>query len=322
MLDQSLTIGCQLGVELELDLSLASTEFGRILQNYILACKVEDKAKATLISYRDRVGSFLKFQQDILSRKTLKDISANDIRLYLLSLKGKNLSGSYINAHYRALRTFFNWLVVERFLSESPMENIRPPRIPSLIVKPFSRQDIDNLLSLCSGNRFLDLRNRALILIFLDTGLRNREMAGINLKDVNFDRETIRVTGKGARERVVRFGKTAQKALLKYLLSRNDNHPCLWVTEERRPLTAAGIQTTIKKLCQRAEIVDAKRGPHSFRHTFGTQALINGADIREVQSLLGHSTLKTTLTYVATVNSEQAIKTHRQWSPVDRMGLK
>jgi len=102
------------------------------------------------------------------------------------------------------------------------------------------------------------------------------------------------------------------------LLMRKDSYPCLWVTEERRPLTAAGIQSTIKKLCLRAEVKDAKRGPHTFRHTFGTMALRNGADIREVQSLLGHSTLKTTLTYVATVNSEDAIISHRQWSPVDR----
>lgn len=84
-------------------------------------------------------------------------------------------------------------------------------------------------------------------------------------------------------------------------------------------MTKYGIQTIIKKLCQRAEITGAKRGPHSFRHTFGTQALLNGADIREVQSLLGHSTLKTTLIYVATVNSEQAVKSHKDFSPVDRL---
>lgn len=322
MLDHSLLTICQLGPEFELDHSLAQTELGRVLQNYLLACKVEDKATTTLKSYKERVGAFLKFQQGVLYRQALKDINANDIRLYLLSLKHRNLSGSYRNAHYRAIRTFFNWLVGEHILSESPMENIGPPEIPTLIVKPFSYHDIDNLLILCSGNRFLDLRNRAIILIFLDTGLRNREMAGIQLTDVNFDRETIKVMGKGARERVVRIGKTAQKALLKYLLSRSDKHPCLWVTEERRPLKASGIQTAIKRFCRRAEIVDARWGPHTFRHTFGTNALRNGADIREVQSLLGHSTLKTTLRYVATVNSEDAIKRHHQWSPVDRMNLK
>ncbi|MBA7475673.1 Tyrosine recombinase XerD [subsurface metagenome] len=199
------------------------------------------------------------------------------------------------------------------------MQNIRPPKMPKKIVRPFSLPDIDNLLVLCSGTRFVEIRNRAIILVFLDTGLRLAELAGIQMVDINFHSETIKVMGKGAKERVVRIGKTAQKSLLRYLLNRHDDYPCLWVTEERKPMTAYGIQTAIKNLCRRAEIKDAKRGPHSFRHTFGTQSLLNGADIREVQSLLGHSTLKTTLTYVATVKSEEAIKRHRVFSPVDRM---
>jgi len=243
------------------------------------------------------------------------------IRLFLLKLRETN-SPISVGDYYKAIQRFFNWLKDEQLIVKTPMQNIKPPKKEQRIVKPFSQQDIDNLLLLCSGNHFVNIRNRAIILVFLDTGLRLAELAGIQLNDVDFDRETIKVMGKGAKERVVRAGKTAQKALLKYLLSRHDNHPCLWVTEEGRPLSKTGVQTTIKRLCYRAEIKDAKWGPHSFRHTFGTQALLNGADIREVQSLLGHSTLKTTLTYVATVNSEQAIKTHRQWSPVDNLGLR
>lgn len=283
------------------------------LNIFLLSCRVEGLAPATLKAYQYQLGRFVKFCLEAKEKDTTQQI-----RLFLLKLRETNNSIS-VSDYYKSIKRFFNWLVEEGLIEKSPMQNIKPPKKEGKIIRPFSQQDIDNLLLLCPSNRFLDLRNKAIILMFLDTGLRLSELAGIQIKDVDFDRETIKVMGKGARERVVRIGKTTQKALLRYLLNRQDDYPCLWVTEERRPLSVAGVQVAIKKLCYRAGITDAKCGPHTFRHTFGTQALRNKADIREVQSLLGHSTLKTTLTYVQTVQSEDAIKSHRQFSPVDNM---
>lgn len=157
--------------------------------------------------------------------------------------------------------------------------------------------------------------------MFLDTGLRLEELANIQLQDVNFDHGTIKVMGKGAKERLVGIGRATQKALLKYLLMRTDNHDCLWVTEERMPLKRRGVQTAIGRLAERAGITDAKRGPHTFRHTSATMALRNGASPFYVQSLLGHATLAMTRRYTETVNSEDAVKAHRKFSPVDNMRL-
>jgi len=158
--------------------------------------------------------------------------------------------------------------------------------------------------------------------MFLDTGLRLSELAGIQLADVNFDRETIKVMGKGAKERVVRMGKTTQKALLHYLLKRNDDYSCLWVTEERRPLRRAGVQIAIKRLCHRAEITDAKPGPHTFRHTAAINYLRNGGSEFTLQIMLGHSTLEMTRKYVSSLGAEDMIKMHKIASPVDCMSLK
>lgn len=322
MLDHILTTKYQLGAVSVLDHSPTPSEFENLLQAYLLSCKVEEKSLNTVDTYCQRIGAFLKFQRQILFHQSLKDIPRNDIRLYLLSLREKKLNGSTINSHYRAIKTFFNWLLAEGFISESPMENIKPPQIPKTRPRPFSRQDIDNLLLLCSGNKFLDLRNRAIILMFLDTALRVAELAGIQLSDVNFDRETITVMGKGAKERVVRIGKTAQKALLRYLLSRNDSRPCLWVTEERRPLARAGIQITIKRLCRRAGIIDAKPGAHTFRHTAAICCLRNGMGEFALQVMLGHATLAMTRKYTQALSSEDAVIAHRLASPVDRLGIK
>ena len=120
----------------------------------------------------------------------------------------------------------------------------------------------------------------------------------------------------------MRIGKIAQKALLRYLLMRQDSFPCLWVSEERGPLTAWGIELVIQRLGKRAGIEGARCAPHTFRHTFATQALLNGAGEFEVQSLLGHERLDMTRRYAASLRSEAAVVGHRKFSPVDNMGLK
>ena len=161
----------------------------------------------------------------------------------------------------------------------------------------------------------------SIILMFLDTGLRLSELVGIEIKDVDFDRETIKVMGKGARERVVRIGGATQKALLHYLLMRQDNYPCLWVSEEQKPLGSDGVKLMIKRLGERASIKGVRCSPHTFRHTFATRALLHGASEFEVQSLLGHEGLEMTRRYTASLRSEAAIKGHKRFSPVDNMGL-
>ncbi len=284
-------------------------------QAFLLACKVDGLSPATISYYDYQIGRCVSFLYK-LKLTDAQDITAQHIRLFLLKLQETNCPNS-IHDYYRAIKRFFNWLIEEGLLDKSPMVNIKPPRVPKKLIKPFSHKDIESMLLLCNGNRFLDARNKALILLFLDTGVRNNEMATIQIAEINFDSETINIMGKGAKERVVRMGKMAQKALLTYLLKRNDGHSCLWVTEERAPMTAAGIQTTIKVLCRRADIKGVKRGPHTFRHNFATMALKNGANLFYVQSLLGHSSLDMTRRYASMIDSEEAVKAHSQFSPVD-----
>jgi len=99
-------------------------------------------------------------------------LTASHVRLFLLSLQNKGIAPASVNAYYRALNTFFNWLETEGLLDKSPMQTIKPPRIPKKVIKPFSFQDIANLLVLTARTNYLDLRNRVIILAFLDTGLR------------------------------------------------------------------------------------------------------------------------------------------------------
>lgn len=308
-----------------LDLLPIDNQLTTSLKKYLIACHVEGKSPSTLSIYGQMIGHFIRYSDQHGFPDDPGEVTVSDIRLFLLSQQQRGLSPDSVNAHYRPLKTFFNWLVSEGFIDEkpgSPMEKIKPPRIPRKIVRPFSRRDIDNLLLVSSGTRFIELRNRAIVLLFLDTGLRLAELAAIQLNDLDFTRETIKVMGKGAKERIVRMGKVTQKALLRYLLARDDQQECLWVTEERRPMTWMGIQTMVKRLCRRAAIEGPKRGPHTFRHTFAISFLRNGGDVFTLQALLGHSTLEMTLRYVSSLGAEDVIRVHGKASPVDNLGVK
>ena len=140
------------------------------------------------------------------------------------------------------------------------------------------------------------------------------------LGDISLERGLIRVMGKGAKERIVRMGESAQKALLRYLLLRKDHHDCLWVTEEGRPMGQYGVEIATRRLILRAGISrDLKHGTHTLRHTAATNYLRNGGNVRLLQEMLGHTHITTTMKYVDALGPEAMIADHKLASPVDNL---
>ena len=289
------------------------------LKLFLVTCTVNNLSPRSVQDYSQKIGAFVNFcrTQEIYK---LRQVNTSAIRLFLLGMQ-QRCKPSSVHGYYGCVCRFFNFLVEEGTLKESPMSRMHPPKVPKQLIKPFTQDHIDRLLALCD-NSFVGCRNRAIVLTFLDTGLRLSELANVQLQDIAFERETIKVMGKGAKERIVRIGEGAQKALLKYILLRNDRLPCLWLTEERKPLQARGIQQMIERLGKRAGLTNVRCSPHTFRHTFAPWMLKLGADLKTVQSLLGHSTIGQTLRYAESVNSEQAVEVHRRCSPVDNMKRK
>ncbi len=172
------------------------------------------------------------------------------------------------------------------------------------------------------NDKFLGSRNRAIILILLDSGLRVSELAGIHLEDVDTERGWIKVKGKGAKERVVRIGSTAQKALWRYQIYRPKNqYSALWLTEEGKPMASQGIQESVRRIKVRAEVT-SEGNCHRFRHTFALAFLRKDRNPFNLQYLLGHSDLRMTRHYVSTLGAEDALKAHETASPADMLGIK
>jgi len=309
----------QIGFLSGLDHLIARGDLGGQLKAFLLSCRVDELSPRTLGDYEQKIGRFVYFAFSLKVTQPNK-VTANHVRMFLLKCQETCIPYS-VRDYYGCVKRFFNWMISEGVLKSNPMAPIRRPKVPEKLIQPFKPEHINELLYLCSGTNLLSLRNQAIILIYYDTGLRLSEISKIQLKDIDFDREIIKVMGKGAKERVVRVGKRTQKTMLRYLLMRKDNYPCLWVSEEGRPMHVYGIQSMIKRLGYAAKFNDVRCSSHTFRHSFGTQCLRNGATVKEVQDLLGHSTARMTMRYVATLNSEDAAISHRRFSPVDNLKL-
>ena len=298
----------------------ADSDIGKQFEFFLWSCRANNLSPRTIGDYRFKAGRFVHFCNSV-GCYALKDVNTNLIRSFLLDLQLSNGPKS-VSGYYKAIKRFFNWMIDEDILELSPMGKIKPPKVPEVLIKPFSDHHVKDILLLCSNHTRAGIRNRAIILILLDTGLRLSELSKIQMTDLDLDSETITVMGKGNRQRVVRIGRQTQKALVRYLLMRTDKHPCLWVTEEGKPLTLGGISVMFRNLKQRAGFTDVRLSAHTFRHTSGTMALLNGASERDVQLLLGHRTQRMTQHYTATITSQQIVSKHKVFSPVDRLGLK
>jgi integrase/recombinase XerC len=316
----------QLGTPL--DTLINASDLEGQLEAFLLACRIESLSPATLKYYRDKIGCFINFCQ----RSGImlpEEVTASHVRSFIGQLQLVNKPGS-VHCYYRAIKRYFNWMILEEVMENHPMRTIHPPRVPRHVIQPFSSADVIRMLQYCelAGN-FNDIRNRAIILVFMDTGIRLSELCNIQLTDIDLLHETIRIMGKGVRERVVRISTATQKAIITYVKRRSDGYPCLWVSEERQPLKcASAIRQMIVKVGKLSGVKGIRCSPHTFRHYFATSALHAGALEFEVQSLLGHSTLTMTRKYTETLRSEEAVEGHRGtatrkgFSPVANLGLK
>lgn len=314
-----------------------------LVNGFVLTKQTEGKSPRTVEYYQDNLKRFLWYAQKQGWSDDTRLLTEWQIREFLgyvaterqrWGLEGNGSETSWRNASYSTvhhyfvvLSCFFNWVIREGFLEENPMGRIKIARPKPRVVTPYSNEETKCLLTLCDYDyehnaKFLGSRNRAIILVLLDTGIRLSELIGMKLSDINSDKGHIKVLGKGAKERVVRIGKTTQKALWRYLIYRpQDGSKELWLTEEGKPLGSSGVQSLIKRLKQRARI-NGDGSIHRFRHSFALNFLRADRNVFNLQYLLGHSDLEMVRRYTATLGMEDALKAHEKASPADALGVR
>lgn len=270
------------------------------IELFIAGKQLEGLSQITLDGYRLHLRIFAD-----AVKKRIEDITTADIRAYLGRFQGQKITT--ISTKLSVLKSFFGWLTAEEILPRDPTTKIKPPKKEKRLPKALTIEELEMLRESCRN-----ARSRALIEVLYATGCRLSEVHGLDRDDIDFGTQSCRVIGKGNKEREVYFSFKALYHLKKYLFSRTDQEPALFVTERRpyRRLTKRGIQHEIGNIAAAAGL-GKKVSPHTLRHTFATLTLNNGADLVAVQELLGHENPATTQIY-ATISAERKREQHRK----------
>lgn len=287
-----------------------------LLEKYINYLAVEKGlARNTLESYeRDlrRYRLFMKAGQ-------IDDIMEKDVVSYLTHLTAEGLSVPSTARSLSAVRGFHKFLLIDGLAHTDPTENIETPHGWKRLPKSLSDSDVDSLLDQPDTSTLIGLRDKAMLELLYATGLRVSELVGLRLTDINLERGFLVVMGKGAKERVVPMGEVAASAVQHYLdsgralLLHGRDSDYLFISSKRRGITRQMFWERIK-LYTRQACITKNISPHTLRHSFATHLLDNGADLRAVQAMLGHSDISTTQIYTH-VSRERLKKVHEKYHP-------
>ncbi len=290
---------------------------------YLLRCQVEGKSPNTLHAYRETLARFLRVAEDEGFPPDPTRLEPHHLYAYL----GRFNSYSFETRHryFREVRCFFNWLVQTGYLQESPFRSLKNVRLPQRIVRPFSQDDVAQLLACCDPGTAVGARDQAILFILLDTGIRCSELVQLSLQDLALAAGRLRVLhGKGNKQRTVSFAARCRQALVQYLQFRGDDSGPLFLAASGHHALKPGVALRPNGLKQMLRRLGRKTGlpkvhAHRFRATFATWAIEQDARELDVQYLLGHSSPDMLRRYTSTYNSEQAARRHAAFSPAERL---
>ena len=274
-----------------------------LIEKFIAAKRIEGCSEKTLKYYQTTISAMVSDLD-----KNVRHILTEDLRTYLTEYQSRNQSSRVtIDNIRRILSSFFSWLEDEDYIVKSPVRRIHKVKTASSIKETYSDEDLENMRDNCE-----ELRDLAMIDMLASTGMRVGEMVLLNRDDIDFSERECVVFGKGDKERVVYFDARAKLHLQKYLKSRTDNNPALFVTlrAPHERIQIGGIEHRLREMGRRLDIT--KVHPHKFRRTLATMAIDKGMPIEQLQRLLGHQRIDTTLQY-AMVKQSNVKTAHRKY---------
>lgn len=305
------------------DVSLKS-----LLEEYLVACKLEGKSPKTIRGYREKLSRFVQAVDG-----TLADFNLAAVRAYVARLQetrrfethpctpvsDKLLSPMTVRNHIRVLTAFASWLQREDYQKDNVLAKLRVPKAPRKLMQTLNSEEVARILGCLNINTASGCRDAAMVSLFLDTGLRLAELLDLSLSELHLENEWLKVMGKGQKERIVPFGAKVTRLLQRYIIHfrpKLGGADKVFLSLEGEPLTETAIASLFRRLAKRANV--PRLHVHLFRHTFATNYLIGGGDSLTLQRILGHETLEMTRRYVDYVAS-QVVVTRKRISPLDTL---
>ena len=287
----------------ELEMKPEEDDSNNLIARFIAAKRIEGCSEKTLKYYQTTIDALV-----VSIGKSVRHIHTEDLRTYLTEYQSKKQSSRVtIDNIRRILSSFFSWLEDEDYIIKSPVRRIHKVKAASNIKETFSDEDLEKM-----RDNSENLRDLAMIDMLASTGMRVGEMVLLNRDDINFAERECVVFGKGEKERIVYFDARAKLHLQEYLDSRTDDNPALFVTlrTPHERIKIGGIEYRLRKMGKQLNI--PKVHPHKFRRTLATMAIDKGMPIEQLQRLLGHQRIDTTLQY-AMVKQSNVKMAHKKY---------
>ena len=262
----------------------------QFLGEYLESIEIEKGLSSnTIEAYGRDIESFIEF----IENKEPDDISRADLYDFIKHLRSKNYAPSSVTRKIASIKGWFRWLKINEKIKKDPSIALESPKIPQKLPKVISTQEMDKIFS-----SQLNTTEQAIFELLYGCGLRVSELTNLEVKNIDLSSKILRCFGKGSKERIVPIGEKAKKAILKYLELRNlypdNNSKKLFLNNKGQEISRQKVYELSQKV---GKIINKHISPHVFRHSFATHLLENGADLRVVQELLGHSSVSTTQLY-------------------------
>jgi len=263
----------------------------------------------------------------------VSQVTADDLRRFIVALRqkpvisgkkeqsGKHLSGTSINTYVRAIKSFWNWLLANNIITVNPLNDVATPKKPKKLPKIISDNELDQIMKYIKSTD--DDRLYAMFYLFLDTGIRLSELAGIKINDINHNNRSLIVYGKGEKQRQVYLDKECELAISRYeifLRPEPKHEDILFLSRDGYPLTPNRIQKTLELAGKKAGLKQ-RLSAHKLRHTYATLSLKNGGNLEYIRRTLGHNDIKTTQIYLELSDSDIE-EAHNRFSPLSNLQKK
>lgn len=300
------------------------------LELFLIDRELKGNTKKTIDNYKQQINYFIDY---IGHDKEINELELHDLKNYQSYLSNKeryenhpfkinqigNIDKITLQSYIRQLRVFIKYIYDEGLIQENLCEKFKLPKAPKKVIDVLDKYEIEKVLNAYSESTELQLRNKCIMALMIDSGLRINEVLTLEYDNVHFINNYIKVNGKGNKERLVPMGLITKKLLLKYINYRsipNFESKILFIDKNKKPMTYNSVKMIFTRLRNKTGI--ERLHPHILRHTFATNYLINGGEIFSLQQILGHTSLDMVRKY-SHLASSYIISNHKRLSPLDNI---
>ena len=297
-----------------------------VLKEFLFDCKMRKLSERTLKGYKNNNLSLLRYLENEFNIVELGDVHYKLIQQYINYLITKHLKESYINGLIKCFRAFFRYCYDEEYIKINPMDKIKCQKQPITLIETFLDSEVVNMVNYYDGKRFLDIRNRMIMIFLFDSGIRNSELCQIKMSDI---RNThINIIGKGNKQRYVPITPTMNKVLIKYMRVREGyikdkfayEKDYLFLSQKGKKLTIETVERIVLDAGVHVGVRDSIRiSPHTCRHYYAQTQLKNGCDIYTLSKLLGHSNINITKIYLQSMREDDYLEIAIRTSPLSNI---